>query len=165
MKSRIYLHRYKILVGQYAGLIHDGVQIGYQDYPGQFQEPGFDHDRIKTMYSQGEGIWLNDLKIAIRRPGPVQGVRQPKVVVGETVNYDDVYEDLVIPFDRNNQEIFVGDYVYAAVKNEVRLVKVVKLAKKVYQSSYGIILRKMTVIDEDHGQTLTINDSRSTIKQ
>lgn len=159
MKSRIYLHRYKILVGQYAGEIHDGVQIGYQDYPGQFQEPGFDNERIKTMYSQGEGIWLNDLKIVIRKS------QRPNIVIGATVNYDDVYEDLVIPFDRNNEEIFVGDYVYAAVKNEVRLVKVVKLAQKVYQASYGIMLRKMTVIDEDQGQTLTINDSRATIKQ
>lgn len=73
-------------------------------------------------------------------------------------------QDLVIPFDKYNQEIFVGDELYVASKNAVRRVTVTKIAPKATFSSYGILIRKLTVKDLDDGQTLVINESRDTVK-
>lgn len=165
--KRVYKHRYKILSGQFAGQVFDGQDIGYQDYPGQFakmQEADTYRDLIRDHMNlhqtRGNGIWLDSLQIPIYRDPN----REREITVGKTVNYQDLYEDLVAPFDRNNNEIQVGDMIYISSSKEVRLVKVMKIAAKVYQASYGIMQRKLTVRDEQEGQTLTINDSRATMK-
>jgi hypothetical protein len=46
----------------------------------------------------------------------------------------------------------------------VRRVTVIKIAKKPFMASYGIVNRKLTVRDEAEDQTLTINDPRATVK-
>lgn len=168
---RNYPHRYKVLSGHLIGQIFDGQQIGVQDYPDQFAKESFTHDQIRALqdlrYKQGltEGIWLNEPKLALYRPLPVQGGYRPKIeITDEGVNYDDVYMDLCVPFDRYGVEIKVGDTIMIASKNEVRRVKVEKIAKKPFMASYGIVNRKLTVRDDLEDQTLTINDPRATVK-
>lgn len=165
--KRQYRHRYRVISGAYAGTTADGVQIGVQDYLDQFVIEGFNHEQIKAKLKEradrgeGEGIWLLDLKVAIHPTA----TRPPIVSIDEEgVNYSNTYIDLAVPFDRYGREIMVGDELYAAVKNEVRIVRVTKIAKKPYMANYGIIHRKLTVVDDIEGQTLTINDPRSTVK-
>lgn len=169
--ARTYLHRYKVLSGPTKGMVTDGVQIGVQDYPEQFVKEGWTSEAIqafvKKQYENGvyEGIWLNEAQQPIYRPLPIQGVRTPKIeITEEGVNYDDVYMDLCVPFDRYNNEIKVGDTLMIASKNEVRRVEVIAIAKKPYMASYGIMNRKLTVRDNVEEQTLTINDPRATVK-
>jgi hypothetical protein len=71
---------------------------------------------------------------------------------------------LCVPFDRYGNEIKEGDMIMIASKNEVRRVEVIKIAKKPYMASYGIMNRKLTVRDDVEDQTLTINDPRATVK-
>lgn len=168
--ARTYPHRYKILTGDLKGLVIDGQQIGVQDYPEQFVLEKFDSHQVAAMakdkYDQGvyEGIWLEEVSRPMYRPIPKLG-SQPKVVITEEgVNYDDVYMDMCVPFDRYGNEIGVGDTLMIASKNEVRRVEVIAIAKKPFMASYGIMNRKLTVRDEAEDQTLTINDPRATVK-
>jgi hypothetical protein len=172
--TRVRLHRYRVLSGPCAGMTSDGQQIGVQDRLNQIQElqqAGADSDQVmalietlrKSLYEKGltEGIWLNGPGCAVYRPLN----RPPRVIItDEGVEYDGAYIDLCVPFDRNNREIFVGDILHAAVKNEVRQVEVKRIAAKPYMAGYGIMNRKLTVYDVAEDQTLTINDPRSTIK-
>ena len=167
--SRSYPHRYKVLTGYHAGLVSDGQRIGYQDFPDQFVNMTNDQimQQQRTMRAAGvyEGIWLNELQMALHRPIPVTGVSQPKIeITEEGVNYDNVYMDLCVPFDRYGNEIKEGDTIMIASKNEVRRAKVIKIAKRPFMASYGITNRKLTVRDEEEEQTLTINDPRATVK-
>lgn len=169
--SRVYLKRYKVLTGECTGLISQGQQIGYQDYPDQVTLEKMTHEQItakqRSQYDKGlcSGIWLNEVARPLYLPLPVQGVRPPKVeITDEGVNYDDTYMDLCVPFDRYNNEIKVDDYIMVASRNEVRRVQVVKIATKPFMASYGIVNRKLTVRDHEENQTLTINDPRATVK-
>lgn len=169
--ARKYLHRYKILSGHLTDLVSDGQQIGVQDYPEQFFTEKMSPDQImscqQAKHALGfwEGIWLDKVKQPIYRPLPVQGVRQPKTeITEEGVNYDDVYMDLCVPFDRYGNEISVGDTLMIASTNEVRRVQVIAIAKKPFMAGYGIVHRKLTVRDDLEDQTLTINNPRSTVK-
>lgn len=166
---RVYRHRYKVLSGTYSGLVTDGVQIGYQDYPDQFQKENMTFDQIrdiqKAKQDQGlfEGIWLELVQQPLYRPVRKLGT-QPKVdITDEGVTYNDIYMDLCVPFDRYGNEIHVGDTVMVASKNEVRRAVVTKIASKPNMASYGIMQRKLTVRDELEQQTLTIADSRATV--
>lgn len=166
--TRKYPHRYRMLTGPLAGQVSEGEQIGLQDFPGQFDQcleaHGIDARNAlvqQKLQTNSEGVYLYAFNEVVRRaPGHSGG----KVEIGKTVVYDGIYEDLVVPFDRNGEEINVGDMIYMAVKNEVRLGEVVKIAEKVTMASYGIMQRKLTVRDHEEQQTLTINDSRATIK-
>jgi len=169
--SRTYVHRYMILFGPMKGLISDGQHIGMQDYPEQIRFEQLTHEQIKKLiddkYDRGltEGIWIDKLGHALYRPIPSKGVHQAKIeITEEGVNYDDVYMDLCVPFDRYNNEIKVGDTLMVASKNEVRRAIVKAISAKPYMESYGIINRKLTVYDEFEKQTLIINDPRATIK-
>lgn len=169
--ARTYKHRYKVLSGDLKGLVSDGQQIGTQDYPDQFVIEQMTHEQItakqRDMYDRGEieGVWLDEVSRPMYRPRPIQGVRPPKIdITDEGVNYDDVYMDLCVPFDRYNNEINVGDTLMIASRNEVRRVTVIKIAKTPFMASYGIMNRKLTVRDEAEDQTLTINDPRATVK-
>lgn len=165
--SRTYLHCYKILSSLHAGSIHYGVQIGSQQFPGQFT--GLTHDVVMKLQeamhkrNQCHGIWLNDVEQAVYLPVP--NGRPPKVEITEQgVNYDDVYIDLCVPFDRFNNVIFVGDEVYASIGNEVVPCVVEKIAKKPYMASYGTMQRKITVRMLEGGTARTVNDSRTMVK-
>jgi hypothetical protein len=169
--SRTYKHRYKVLSGSLKGMVTDGQQIGVQDYPEQFIKEGWDSETInafvKKQHENGvyEGIWLDEPSQTMHRPLPIQGGYRPKIeFTDEGVNYDDVYMDLCVPFDRYGNEISVGDTLMIASRNEVRRVEVIKIAKKPFMASYGIMNRKLTVRDNEEEQTLTINDPRATVK-
>lgn len=164
-------HHYKLLSGPLACQMFLGEQIGIQEYPEQISKEQMSSGAITSLrerqYSLNryEGIWLYDINQAVYRPVPVVG-KPPKVeILPEGVVYDGVYQDLCTPFDRYNRMICVGDEIYVSSSNEVRLVKVVKIADRPFQASYGIMNRKLTVRDELEGQTLTINDPRSTVKK
>lgn len=164
-------HHYKLLSGPLACRVFIGEQIGFQEYPNQIAQEQLTPEAIGKLREQQyslnrcEGIWLYELEQAVYRPVPVQG-KPPKVeILPEGVVYDGVYQDLCTPFDRYNHMICVGDELYIASSNEVRLVKVVRIADKPFQASYGIMNRKLTVRDELEGQTLTINDPRATVKK
>lgn len=168
--SRKYIRRYRILTGPLAGTVANGVQIGTQDYPDQWQLEGLGHEQImerqRQVHAQGlrDGIWLFDIQQVIRLPLPTQG-KPPKVeITPEGVNYDDVYMDLCVPHDRYGNEIHVGDTLIVASKNEARRVVVERFAVKPVMASYGIMQRKITVRDELEQQTLTINDCFATIR-
>ena len=169
--SRFYPHRYKVLSGEHQGLVSEGEQIGVQDYPNQFVAEKFDSHQVSAMskakYDQGlyEGIWLSEIQQPMYRPVPHKLGRQPNIeITEEGVSYDDIYMDLCVPFDRYGIEIKEGDVLMIASKNEVRRVEVVKIAKKPFMASYGVMNRKLTVYDDKEDQTLTINDPRATVK-
>ena len=168
--ARYYTHRYEVLSGPMKGMVTDGVQIGVQDYPEQFILEKMSHEQIRAMqddkYQRGltEGIWLNEAKAPLYRPIPKLGHPPKKEITEAGANYDDVYLDLCVPFDRYNNEIKVGDTLMIASRNEVRRVEVVAIAKKPYIAGYGIVNRKLTVRDNVEEQTLTINDPRATVK-
>lgn len=164
-KNRVYLHRYRVLSGHLNGQVFDGEQIGIMDYPDQWRIENLDLPEMQKRQIDAQargrsyyGIYLHDLPLAIY---PTNDVRPE---MGETVVYAGFYEDMLTPFDRNNQEIFVGDYVYAASKNEVRYGVVTKIGKLVYMDASGCYSRKITVRDETEDQTLVIGNSRSLIK-
>lgn len=153
------LRRFKILKGQFANQVVDGIDIGYQDYPEQFAKESFTYQQHQKRYeTHNQAIWLNEPQVRVERTDP----RNVKITP-EGVNYSNDFIDLCTPFDRYSKEIFVGDELYVAVKNEVRKATVTKIAEKPFQASYGIMWRKLTVKD-DNGYTITINDYRTTIK-
>lgn len=153
------LKRFKVLVGSLVNEIHEGIEIGYQRYPEQFMIEDFNHEQyMKQHETEREGIWLLEPQIKIENTDP-----RNVTITEEGVNYSNNYMDLCVPFDRYGTEISVGDCLYAAVKNEVRKVKVTKIAKKPFYGNYGMMRRKLTVVDDDN-QTLTINDHYTTIK-
>lgn len=165
--NRIYLHRYRIKTGPYAGFYGDGVQIGVQDYLDQIEIEKMTHSQVQNLWKDkfdrglGEGIWLFKLGVAVHP----QIVKGPVIQIDEEgAHYYNDYVDFCVPFDRHNREIFVGDHLYASIKGEVRQVEVKKIAAKPYMANYGIMNRKLTVYDAIEDQTLTINDPRSTIK-
>ena len=152
-------HRYKIITGQFAGRVVDGFQIGVFAYPDQIQIENLDHTQVTALYQTNkEGFWYPEEQVKIEFEKRIDSNS-----VGTVVDYGNV-QDLVIPFDKYNQEIFVGDELYVASKNAVRRVTVTKIAPKATFASYGILIRKLTVKDLDDGQTLVINESRDTIK-
>ena len=158
--SRVYLHRYKVLSGNLQGMVSEGVQIGFQDYPGQFEKEGWDAHTIVTKSSgKLEGIWLSEPGVRVQRND-----YRNTTITEEGVSYGNDYMDLCVPFDRYNNEIKVDDILMIASKNEVRRVQVVKISDKPFQASYGIMNRKLTVRDHEENQTLTINDPRATVK-
>ena len=158
--ARTYTHRYKVLSGPMKGLVADGNQIGFQDYPEQFVVEGWDsHTIVAKTSGKKEGIWLKEQGVRVQRND-----YRNTTITEEGVSYGDDYMDLCVPFDRYNNEICVGDTLMIASKNEVRRVEVIKIATKPFQASYGIMNRKLTVRDEAEDQTLTINDPRATVK-
>ena len=151
-------HRYRIVTGPHAGRVVEGFQIGYTAYPDQVAIEKLSHVQVMDLYQTNkEGFWIpgDNVKIDFEN-------RIDSRSITTVVNYGNV-EDLVITFDKYNQEIFVGDELYAASKNAVRRVKVTKIADKPVWTSNGI-QRKLTVKDVDDGQTLVINESRDTVK-
>ena len=168
--ARHYIHRYKVLTGPMTGMVSDGQQIGVQDYPEQFIVEKLSYEQIRAVqddkYHRGmtEGIWLNEAQQPLYRNIPKLGSGLNITITEEGVNYDNTYMDLCVPFDRYNNEIREGDTIMIASKNEVRRVEVIKIAKKPFMASYGIMNRKLTVRDHEGEQTLTINDPRATVK-
>jgi hypothetical protein len=162
-RTRIY--RYKVLSGPMKGLVGDGIQIGVQDYPNQYEIEQLTTDQIKLLWEDkhnkglGEGIWINEAKQPF-----YPSIRRKIQIDEEGVSYDDVYMDLCVPFDRFNKEIFVGDTIYISSKNEVIPCVLEKIAKKPFMASYGIMNRKLTVRPVEGGAAKTINDPRSTVK-
>jgi hypothetical protein len=66
--SRVYIHRYKVLTGTMKGLITEGQQIGFQDYPDQFVKEGWDHHTIVAKTSgKKEGVWLTEPDVRVQR--------------------------------------------------------------------------------------------------
>jgi hypothetical protein len=147
------------------GLVGDGIQIGVQDYPNQYEIEQLTTDQIKLLWEDkhnkglGEGIWINEAKQPF-----YPSIRRKIQIDEEGVSYDDVYMDLCVPFDRFNKEIFVGDTIYISSKNEVIPCVLEKIAKKPFMASYGIMNRKLTVRPVEGGAAKTINDPRSTVK-
>lgn len=150
--------RFRVLVGFIAHQVYDGFEIGIQRYPDQFKLENLTYEQIMKMHqTDHSGIWLSELNTKIEHTDP-----RNVTITDEGVNYSNNYIDLCVPFDRNGTEISVGDYLYAAVRNEVRKVKVTKIAKKPFHAT-GAMVRKLTVVDEEQ-QTLTINYPYSTVK-
>lgn len=105
-----------------------------------------------------QGIWIPSLQIKLN-----DNIRINNSDITDVGIVHDAYTDLVTPFDRDNNEIHVGDRLYIAVKNDVRRARVTKIAARPqYVSSTGYT-RKLSVVDES-GQKLTINSGRSTIR-
>jgi hypothetical protein len=158
--SRIRIHRYKVLSGPMKGLVGEGIQIGFQDYPEQFVKEGWDsHTIVAKISGKYEGIWMLEQNERVQRND-----YRNTVISEEGVSYGDDYMDMCVPFDRFNKEIFVGDTIYISSKNEVIPCVVEKIDKKPFQASYGIMNRKLTVRPTEGGTAKTINDPRSTVK-
>ena len=154
MKNSI--RRYKIISGPFAGRVVEGFEIGVRAYPSQIDEGYLTHDQIMNLHKYNrDGFWYPEENIKIEFENHIE--------IGMVADYGNVH-DLVINYDRYNQEIFVGDELFIASKNVVRRAVVTKIAQKVTMASNGVLIRKITVKDVDDGQTLTINESRDTIK-
>ena len=75
------------------------------------------------------------------------------------------YIDCCMPIDKYNNEINVGDELYACVSGEVEKVKVVKIADKPYHLGYGIHRRKLSVVSvDDSTKKWTLPDGSRAIK-
>jgi hypothetical protein len=111
-------YRYKILVLPFKDHIHDGVQLGawdtlesvefYKSKPCDQHDPKWveAHCNWKTF---GEGVWI-----------PALGMRFAKNEV----------EDLLVPFDKFDKEILIGDLVAYAMRDlTVSRMRVDKIAK------------------------------------
>jgi hypothetical protein len=158
--ARTYTHRYKILSGPMKGLVAEGVQIGFQDYPDQFVKEGWDsHTIVAKTSGKSESIWLTEQGVRIQRND-----YRNTIFSEEGVSYGDDFMDMCVPFDRFNKEIFVGDTIYVAVKNEVIPCIVEKIAKTPDAAGYGIVNRKLSVRPIEGGPIKTINDPRATVK-
>lgn len=152
---RIRHHHYLIQGQQYLGwpigLWH--TEAEYADY---LANPG-----DVTLYgdpTRYHGIWIADLNQKL-----AEKTRIDRSDITDLGIEHGAFTDLVTVFDRNNREIHVGDDLFVAVTNEVRPARVTKIASRpVYVSSTGYA-RKLTVVD-DEGKTLTINNSRATVK-
>jgi hypothetical protein len=152
---RLYHHHYLI-----QDQCHLGWPIGLWHTEAEYAEYLADPVTI-TLYgdpARRHGIWIPGLNMKLE-----EKARIDKSDISELGIDHGAYIDLVKTFDRTNNEIHVGDDLFVAVTNEVRRAQVTKIAARpVYVSSIGYA-RKLTVID-DEGKTLTINNSRSTVK-
>jgi len=131
------LSRYKILTGPLAGQIVTAHQLERRATP-----------TSELDNALGSGIWIPSLGVRVAADQDAYSVPS-------------AYVDLVVPFDRFNQEIFIGDTLHAASKAAVIRVKVTGIGKSHWDSGHK---RKLRVQDIDSGATLTINNPAHCIK-
>ena len=153
----------KIIGGKYDGQTHMAVQIGIQEYPGQFEQAAkMGQSDLREVYKRlqvantYEGVWVPELGIRLSN-----GDRK-HIQVGKTVVYAD-YEDLVVPLDGMNNIIEVGDQLYVAFKGCVQVVTVKHIHEKLVNVGGARYQRKLRVTKED-GVTAVVNDTYSTRK-
>lgn len=154
------LSRFRLLKGPFAGDMFDGTAIGIyrsmHEIMNQETSPLSQSDMTQRYMDGLSNIWLNEPAVSI--------AYDPRALrLNDTAVFDKI-EDLVIPFDRNNIELFVGDPVYFAQSNVVRKGTVEKFSKLVHMPNFGIFCRKVTIRPEDGTKAVCINDSRSTLK-
>lgn len=154
--TRKRIHHHYIVQGQQ----HLGWPIGFWHTEEEYQDY-LDRPRDVTLFGdphRSQGIWIPALEVKL-----TDNVRTLNSDITDQGIVHDAYTDLVTAFDRDNNEILVGDRLYIAVKNDVRRATVTRIAARPqYVSSTGYT-RKLSVTDEQ-GQKLTINTGRSTIK-
>lgn len=137
--------RFLIKTGEHAGKIVEGQGCNARAYP-----------TAPVDLSLGDGIWIHSLNLRIK-----QEYDQASGCTG-CGNYVH-YKDLVIPFDKNGNELFVGDKIYFSSKNCVCIGEIKKFGVE-YHVGCGWMQRKMTVTDIHTKQTHTINVPVHTIK-
>lgn len=113
--------RVKILTGSHAGEVVDAVGCNARPYPNCPPEE-------VNWELWGDGIYVESLALRLKYDP-----------------YHPQYENLHVPFDRYNQEIFVGDLLLIARAEEVETVKVLGLGK-VYHAGCGWYQRKLKVV-------------------
>lgn len=152
---RIYHHHYLVQGQQYLGW-PIGLWHTEQEYEEYLANPG--DVTLHGDPTRSHGIWIPS-----RNQKLAEKTRIDRIDITDLGIEHGAFTDLVDTFDRNNREIHVGDDLFVAVTNEVRPARVIKkAARPVYVSSTGYT-RKLTVVD-DQGRTLTINNSRATVK-
>lgn len=101
------LQRFRILTGEHAGKIVDAYDA--------WVRPRIPCPESEVDMRLNAGIWVPSLNIRIA------GTKDEKGKYNE-------YEDLVVPFDRYNNEIKVGSIVFYAARDlDVRKMEIVKL--------------------------------------
>jgi len=139
--------RIKILTGQFAGGVYEAVGCNGRPHP------DIEYNST-TGPGLGDGIYIVALGLRIKKEHNPNAKH-----CGHSLHY----EDLVIPFDRFDNEIFVGDKIHAAVGDECRRLVVKKIGTE-YHVGCGWMQRKLTCTDLDSGKTVTINKPARTIK-
>lgn len=139
-------YRYLIKTGKYAGQVFDGVGCNAREHP----------DAVPDTSKYGDGIYIPELKLRFKQ------THLPYGTAKHCADFLD-YEDLVIPFDRDGNEIFVGDKLYASIDKEVCRVTVLKIGI-VYHQGCGWMTRKLSIMNEETNKKCTINNPSSTIK-
>lgn len=147
--------RYLIKTGEHTGKVVEGQGCNARAFP---NSPEVDYAKY------GDGIYIPELSLRLKqeRHGYVEkgGCMVPTAKhCADFVNY----EDLVVAFDKNGNELFVGDTVYAAIKNVVCLVKITKLGD-VYHQGCGWMTRKFTVEGEGLEKKVTLTNPSAVIK-
>ena len=157
------LYSYLVQQGPHAGKVIDAFHIGFQAYPDQIKLENIEFTKPvdKNFYARGQGVWCDALQERfLLQP---DHAHVPPVISDAGVDHGDLL-DLCVTRDRNNQEVAVGDWLYVSSSGAVRLAQVMKIAKRPYFMGYSTYVRKLTVRDHEAEKTLTINNSRDTIK-
>lgn len=136
--------RYLIKTGQFAGQVVDGVGCNAREFP--------DSEPDSSKYRDAIFIPSLGLRLTAEREDSYEHC-------GHHVHY----ENLVVAFDKYDNEIFVGDEIYAAVGKEVCRLKVVAMTG-LNHVGCGWMQRKMRCKNEETGKTLTVNIPHYVIK-
>jgi hypothetical protein len=147
--------RYLIKTGEFAGKVVEGQGCNARPFP-----DSTDVDSAKY----GDGIYIPELGLRLKQERHGYTVKDGLTVPTAKHCADFVnYEDLVVAFDKNGNELFVGDTVYAAIKNVVCLVKITKIGD-VYHQGCGWMTRKFTVEGEGLEKKVTLTNPSAVIK-
>ena len=131
--------KYTILTGPLAGQTVVAHQCWCHATP---------NDGVMDL-SLGHGIWIPELQMRVAADS--DRFAEPTA-----------YVDLVVPYDRFDQEILVGDTLHAVSKTMVVRVKVLGFNKPVFSNSR--MTRQLKVVDIDTQRKFAINDPSETIR-
>lgn len=150
----------KVTKGEHEGKIFEATQVGCWSTPTE-------HDEKKAELSTDDfNAYVQYLWKLHGQGVYVEGIGRFKsgntwTLSKEGAHYEE-YINFCVTKDKYNEEIVIGDTLYASIKNSVEVVTVLKIADTPYHAGYGYITRKIKVKRED-GTTMTINDGSTCI--
>lgn len=144
---------YKVLEGALAGKTILAENIGYQKYPGEFQNMST-AELISTLNNNNRvsGIWCHTYSVLLNH-------KHCGKVEGDVVNHGN-FIDLVTALDGHNCPITEGCSVFYPLKGGVSVGTVTKVFNTLNICSNNGYYRKITIKDSKTRKSVTINPSK-----